>query len=145
MSLDTVPKINWESDDGVIFSDMDNIGKNLQALEDSKHEDGDSPTYVTENVTTSNVTTGNITTLNMLGAINPTTSPTASSQAISAGSAWVPARGIYIVSGGQLQINVSGWKNAGSLNIGGAFPADGSNVRIFDSTGSGVTVYYLKF
>ena len=162
MSLDTVPKTNFDSDDGVLFSDFNEVGANLQALEDSKYESGDdvvlgditaeditaddiSATDISAtdiSTTTQTTTTSNITTLNMAGATNPALT-LSSSQVIGASSAWVPARGSYIVSGGTLQINVSGWK---SVNVGGgSFFTDGSNVRIFDSGGSGVTVYYLKF
>ena len=137
MALPNASKVNWTSDDGVQFTDMNSIGENIQHLEDTKHENGDSPTYITTNVTT----------LNMLEAINPTISPTVASEVVSAGSNWIPARGLYIVSfdGASLtlQINVSGWKNVDS--VGGAFPTDGSNVRINNATGGDLTAYYLKF
>ena len=146
MSLDTVPKINWESDDGVIFSDMNNIGNNLQALEDSKHEDGDSPSYVDITATditttTQTTTTSNITTLNA-GAINPT-SITATNVAIADTTAWTPSAGFYIIeniAGVAVQINSGGWKSTDA----GSFGTDGSLVRVLNSSGGLVTLDYLK-
>ena len=159
MSLDTVPKTNWESDDGVQFTQLNEIGANLQVLQDTKVEkdpDTDEATITTlnsttanittNNVTTSNITTANITTLNMSGAINPALT-VQTSVVVSAGSNWIPARGLYIVSfdGASLtlQINVSGWKGVDAT--GGAFPTDGSNVRVNNATGGDLTAYYLKF
>lgn len=57
MSLTTTPKIDWDTSDGVADTDMNEIGVNLNALESSKHQDGDSPTYV--NVTVTNDITYN--------------------------------------------------------------------------------------
>ena len=44
MSLTTPPKIDW-GPEAVADTDMNEIGVNLNALESSKHQDGDSPTY----------------------------------------------------------------------------------------------------
>jgi len=67
MSLTTVPKVNFATDDGVTTDDLNEIGANLNSLEDSKIEDGDSLTALTigtATITTETVTTGNITTVN---------------------------------------------------------------------------------
>lgn len=141
MSLDTVPKTNWESDDGALFSDMDNIGNNLQALEDSKYQETDELTTNTSNFVESNITTANITTLNA-GAINPI-SITATNVAIADTAAWTPSAGFYvieIIASVVVQINSGGWKST----IAGSFGTDGSLVRVLNSSGSGVTLDYLK-
>ena len=144
MSLSTVPVTNYTTDDGITTDDLNNIGQNIQDLEDSKYQETDDLT-----TDTANITTANITTLNMLGAVNPRTSPTAASQVVSAGLNWVPTRGLYIVAFDgvslKIQINVSGWKDVAGVTIGGAFPTDGSNVRINNPTGGDLTAYYLKF
>jgi len=141
MSLDTVPKTNFESDDGVSFSDFNEVGSNLQALEDSKNQDGDSPTYITETVTTSNTTTANVTTLNV-GDINPN-AMTAANIFISNGASWTPSAGFYIIEDINnviVQINSSGFKSTAA----GCFFTNGSLVRVLNSSGGDVTLDYLK-
>jgi len=74
MSLENVPKIDWTTVDGVANTDLNNIGKNLNELEDSKYESGDSPTFGTVTAATATIssatlttvaaTTGNIATVN---------------------------------------------------------------------------------
>ena len=153
MSLTTVPKTNFATDDGVTTDDLNEIGQNLLDLEDSKIEDGDSLTALTVatlgvttgNITTGNITTGNVTTLNMSGVINPTVTPTATSQAITPSSVWTPTRGIYLIStGGTIEIFVSASWRTVSVS-GGLIMTGGSDVRVRDHVGSGLTIYYLKF
>ncbi len=163
MSLDTVPKTNFESDDGMSFTDANEIGANLQALEDSKYQEGDNVTLGTinggdtviedltaEDITSDSVTTGPLsaTTGTFSGAVNPALT-VATSQVVSAGTSWVPARGLYIVSFNganlTLQINVSGWKDVNSITDGGAFPTDGTNVRVNNATGGDLTAFYQKY
>lgn len=44
-SLTTAPKINWDSVDGVVNTDMNEIGVNLNSLDDGKYEEDDSPIF----------------------------------------------------------------------------------------------------
>ena len=152
MALPNESKINWTANDGARLTDMNNIGKNLNHLEDVKYESGDSPTFTdviatTETVTTANITTANITTLNMSGAMLPTTSPTEGFEAISSGNTWTPDRGYYVVgsnTAGDLEIEVftsSAWYKL----TGGTFLTDGTNVRVKNVSGGGLTAYYLKY
>ena len=139
MSLDSVPKINWESDDGVIFSDMNEIGANLQALEDSKYQETDELTTDTSNFVESNITTANIITLNV-GAINPT-SVSSGTQAISGGANWIPTIGFYVVGGNAfLVMQVNGV----STNALGGFFTDGSSVRIHNNDSNSHTATWIK-
>jgi len=143
-SLTTAPKTNWDSDDGVTFTDMNEIGVNLNSLDNGKAElDGN----VTFGDTTIGGTLGVTGDTTIGGEINPTTSPTSGSHTISAISSWTPSRGIYMVSGNSdisIQINVSGWKTI-NVGKGGTFFTDGSNVKIYNALSGANTVYYLKF
>lgn len=154
MSLDTVPKTNFESDDGMLFTDANEIGANLQALEDSKHQDGDSPSYVDItasgdiagadiSTTTQTTTTSNITNLNV-GNINPN-AMTAANVVITNGNSWTPSAGFYIIenlssSSVLVQINSSGFKDTQA----GSFFTNGSLVRVRNTSGGDVTLFYLK-
>ncbi len=55
MSLTTPPKIDW-GPEAVADTDMNEIGVNLNALESSKNQDGDSPTYI--DVTATSIDSG---------------------------------------------------------------------------------------
>lgn len=136
MSLDTVPKTNFESDDGVLFSDFNEVGANLQALEDSKNQDGDSPTYETANITTANITELNVDNINPI-------SLTVASIFISDATSWTPSAGFYIIedlTNVTIQIDSSGFKTT----IAGSFFTDGSLVRVANTSGGDVTLNYLK-
>lgn len=60
MSLDNTPKIDWTTADGVSNTDLDNIGNNLQALEDSKYQETDDLTTTTATITTVNASNMNV-------------------------------------------------------------------------------------
>lgn len=45
MALPNTPKTDWDTNDGVQFTDMNEIGENLEHLEDVKAEIGGSPTF----------------------------------------------------------------------------------------------------
>lgn len=59
MSLVTPPKTNFTTIDGVINTDLNQIGENLNSLEQSKYQSGDNITAAT--VTTNTLTAGEIT------------------------------------------------------------------------------------
>ena len=147
MSLDTVPKTNWTAKDGVQLTDMNEIGSNIQALEDSKYESGDDITVGT--ITSGDITAENTTVedLTISGVILPTTSPTEGSEVIASGSTWTPDRGYYVLGGGVsgdfgLEVQVSSTWRALS---GSSFFSDGTNVRVKNLSVGTLTAYYLKF
>lgn len=45
MALPNTPKTDWDTDDGVQFTDLNEIGENLEHLEDVKTDEGGSPTF----------------------------------------------------------------------------------------------------
>ena len=58
MSLDNTPKTDWITSDGVANTDLNNIGKNLNELEDTKAELDDDVSF--SSVTATTATTSSI-------------------------------------------------------------------------------------
>ncbi len=157
MSLSTVPKTNFSTDDGVTTDDLNEIGQNLLDLEDSKYESGD-------NIVVGTITSGDITgeDLTLSGTTLLTDSPTSTTEVIATVSAWLIPRGIFNISlpgvpasaSVALQIFVdSDWRNiavrtAASTDqdsYGSAIISDGSNTRVNNLSSGSYTVYYQKF
>lgn len=69
MSLDNTPKIDWKTLDGVLNTDLNNIGKNLNELENTKAELDDDVTFTDVDTTTATIGTATITTA-ITGTIN---------------------------------------------------------------------------
>ena len=135
MSLDNPTKTNWTSDDGVRLTDINNIEENIQALEDSKYESGDSPTFGDTNVED----------LTASGAITPTSSAVESSFTVTASSTLTIPIGVYmlpVVTSITVQIYINSTWTASEE--GGVF-SDGVNVRLSNASAGDITVYYLKF
>ena len=137
MSLATVPKTNWTSKDGVQFTAINEIGANLQALEDSKYESGDNINV--GDITACDLTTGDIT----ADSLTPTTM-TADSIVITNATSWTPSAGFYIIediTDVVVQIDSSGFK----ITRAGSFFTEGSVVRVRNDSGGDVTLDYLVF
>jgi len=141
MSLPNVPKIDWGTGDGVQNTDMNEIGENLNHLEDVKYEADDDMT---------------------IGVITPTASPVSTTEVISGLSVWIIPRGLYNISLGntpvsnsvKLQINVGGWVDMAvrtttsapsSDSMGTAIFSDGTNTRVNNLDSNAYTVSYQKF
>ena len=157
MALNTPAKTNWTSNDGVRMTEINAIELNLQALEDSKYEEGDN--VILGDITGEDLAVESVTTS---GAILPTTSPTSDTEVISSTSAWVIPRGVYnislqntpVSSGVNLEIYVDGnWRvmasrsNTGSEeeSYGSTIFSDGNNARVNNGSSASYTVYYQKF
>ena len=134
-SLTTPPKINWTADDSARKSDMNEIGVNLNSLDDGKYESGN------------DITVGDITgeDLTLSGAITPTSSAVEGSNLVSASSTWTIPIGVYmfpVTTNITVQIFVNSTWTASEE---GAVFSDGANVRLSNSSGGDITVYFLKF
>ncbi len=152
MSLSTVPKINFTTDDGLRNTDLNETNQNIQDLEDTKFESGDNVTFGTIAGTTGTFS----------GTVKLTDSPTSTTEVIATVSAWLIPRGIFNISlpgvpasaSVALQIFVdSDWRNiavrtAASTDqdsYGSAIISDGSNTRVNNLSSGSYTVYYQKF
>lgn len=74
---------------------------------------------------------------------------TSGSQAIGTGATWTPSAGLYNMTtssnGMSFGLNVSAsWRDSGQSQ-GGTIFMDGSNMRVVDVSGIGMTVYWQRF
>ena len=139
MALPNVPKTDWTVSDGVVFTDMNEIGENIQDLEDDKYESGD------------DINVGDATIGGSITPRTPATEPAGGFRNLAAGASWIIERGIYMIfsatSDHTLEIFTdSVWRGSAATTFPYCVIADGVNVRLRNTSGSvNRVVYYRKF